>query len=75
MQIKPKAIAQRFRKAYEASYVEAIADTESILAETLHLVEEQFPQMDTASIYRHLAYGHAAHDSNEPASFLTESTE
>jgi hypothetical protein len=61
MQVKPEAVDQRFRRTYEVSYEEAIADTKSILEETLHLVERQFPQMDTAPIYRHLTYVRAAH--------------
>lgn len=61
MEPKPEAINERFRQAYEASYSEAIADTKRILEETLHLVERQFPQMDTALIHRRLAYVRAAH--------------
>lgn len=62
MQTKPEAIDTRFRQAYKASYAEAIADTKSMLEETLHLVERQFPQMDTASTHRRLAYARAAHE-------------
>jgi predicted nucleotidyltransferase len=61
MQVKPQAIGERFRQAYEASYLEAIADTKLILEETLQLVERQFPQMDMAPIHRHLTYVRAAH--------------
>jgi hypothetical protein len=38
-----------------------IADTKQLLEETLHLVETQFPQIDTALIQRRLAYVRAAH--------------
>jgi hypothetical protein len=60
MKFKPEAIGQRFRQAYEAAYPEAIADTKSILEETLELVERQFPQIDTTPIHRRLAYVRAA---------------
>ncbi len=59
--VKPLAISQRFRQAYEASYPEAIADMKALLEETLRLVEEQFPRMDTVLVHRRLAYVRAAH--------------
>jgi predicted nucleotidyltransferase len=62
MQVKPDAIGQRFRQAFEAAYEEAIADTKLILEETLHLAEGQVPQLDTASIYRRLNYVRTAHE-------------
>lgn len=61
MQIKPDRICQRFQQAYEISYTEAITDTKSILEETLHLVESQFPIIDTAPISRRLIYERTAH--------------
>ncbi len=61
MQVKPEAIAQRFRQAYKISCPEATADMKLALEETLHLVERQFPQMDTAQIHRRLAYVRAGH--------------
>jgi len=65
MQVKPEAIDRRFRKAYEAPYGEAIEDIKAILEETVQLVERQFPQMDTALVYRRLYYARAAHNANE----------
>jgi hypothetical protein len=62
MQVKPKNIARRLRRAYIVSYPTAIADTKLILEETLHLIERQFPQIDTASIYRRLVYTRSAHE-------------
>ena len=62
MQVKPDAIGQRFRQAFEESYEVAIAGTKLILEEMLHLVERQFPQMDTLSIYQRLNYVRAAHE-------------
>jgi predicted nucleotidyltransferase len=56
MQIKPGAIERRFRQAYEVPYMEAVEDTQSILEETIALVEKQFPQIETALHYRHLSY-------------------
>jgi hypothetical protein len=75
MQVKPQAIGQRFRWAYETSYADAIAATKQILEETLRLVEKQFPQMNLASVYRHLTYVRTGHDPNESINSLTESTE
>jgi hypothetical protein len=56
IQIKPEEIEHRFRKAYKAPYMEAIADTKSMLEETVHLVERQFPKMEMALVYRRLSY-------------------
>lgn len=62
MQVKPKDIGLRFRQAFEISHAEAIADTKLMLEETLHLVEKQYPQIDTTRIYRHLNYIRAVHE-------------
>ncbi len=62
MPVKPAAISQRFRQAYEISYAEVITDTKSILEETLHFVEGQFPHMDVTPIHRRLTYVRAAHE-------------
>lgn len=60
MPIKPDAADHRFRSAFAAPRMEAVADTQRILEETLYLVEDQFPQMDLAKVYRRLAYKRAA---------------
>jgi hypothetical protein len=39
-----------------------MADTAQVLQETLELVEQLVPQMDTALVRRRLAYTRAAHD-------------
>jgi hypothetical protein len=65
MQVKPESIDRRFRQVYEISYTEAIAETRSLLEETVSLVEMQFPNMDMTQIYRRLAYVRAPHDANE----------
>ncbi len=75
MQIKPEDIDRRFRKAYEASYMEAIEDTKSIIEEIVHLAERQFPQIDTALIYRRLAYTRAIQNSKTYLDFPEESPE
>lgn len=62
MQVKPDAIGERFQRAYKVTYKEALADTKLILEETLHLVERQFPQINTAQIYHHLAYVRTTHE-------------
>ena len=72
MGIKPEAVDLRFRRTYQAPYMEAIADMGSILLETVHLVERWFSQLDMASIYRHLNYRRAPHAAGEPAHFSTE---
>jgi predicted nucleotidyltransferase len=75
MQIKPEAIDRRFRQAYEAPFMEAIADTRLMLEETVNLVERQFPKLDTALVYRHLSYTRAAQCVNEHVHFPAESPE
>ncbi len=72
MQVKPEEIDRRFRKAYETTYAEAIEDTKSILEEIVHLVEEQFPQIDTSLVYRRLSYLRAAQNVNAHAAFPKE---
>jgi predicted nucleotidyltransferase len=71
MQVKPESIEHRFRQAYETSYAEAITDTKSILAETVHLAEKQFPQLDTSLIYRRLDYMRAAQSGDKFVRFLS----
>lgn len=56
MPIKPAAVEQRFRQAFKASYADAVQDTPQLLHETLALVEQTFPQVDTAAVRRRLAY-------------------
>jgi len=75
MQIKPENIGYRFQHAFEVSFDEAISDTRLILEETLHLVEKQFPQIETAPIYRHLSYVRAVHDADEPFDFVKDAPE
>ena len=75
MQVKPEAIDRSFRKAYETSYAEAIEDTKSILEEIVHLVEGQFPQIDTSLVYRRLSYLRAAQNVNAHVAFPKDSRE
>jgi hypothetical protein len=72
MQVKPAAIDYRFRQAYKVPYTEAIADTKLLLEETVQLVERQFPQIDTALLYRRLEYMRAAQSSNETVRLFSE---
>jgi predicted nucleotidyltransferase len=65
LSVKPERIEHRFRQAYETSYMEAITDTKLILEQTIHLVQKQFPQMDTTLLHRRLAYIRAAQDNKE----------
>jgi hypothetical protein len=52
--------------------MKAIEDTESILEEIVHLVERQFPQIDTALVYRRLSYIRATQNANARVKFHTE---
>lgn len=75
MQIKPDAIDRRFRKAYEMPYAEAIENTKSILEEIVHLVERQFPQIDTSLVSRQLSYTRVSQNADAHIVFPTESLE
>jgi Domain of unknown function (DUF4037) len=61
MQVKPKNIEQRLRRAFATPYAEAIADTKQVLEETLELVERQFPRLDTTKARRQLGYTRSGH--------------
>jgi predicted nucleotidyltransferase len=75
MPVKPEAIEARFRQVYQASYQETIAETKLILEEIVHLVEKQFPRLDTTLIHRRLSYTRTAQFANEHARFLAGSPE
>ncbi len=62
MQIKPDNIGPRFRQAYETPYIETIADTKLLMEETIHFVQEQFPQIDMGTVYSRLTYVRASHE-------------
>jgi len=59
MQVKPKNVDQRLRRAFTLPYAEAIADTRQVLEETLELVELQFPSLDTTLVRHRLGYTRA----------------
>ena len=61
MPVKPVAIEQRFRQAFQAPYDDAVQDTARLLHETLDLVQRHFPHLDTTAVARRLAYTRAAH--------------
>ncbi len=65
MSIKPVDVERRFRQAFTAPYAEAIADIARLLAETVALVEQHFPQLDTTAIHHRLAYARRVY--TEPA--------
>jgi hypothetical protein len=56
MPVKPDALDHRFRSAFEVPRMEAVADTQRVLKETLDLAKDQFPQMDLTKVYHRLAY-------------------
>jgi hypothetical protein len=60
--VQPKDTAQRFRRAFIIPYPEAVAGTARVLDETLGLVEQHFPQVDTSAARRRLAYTRAAYE-------------
>ncbi len=60
--IQPKDTAQRLRCAFAVPYPEAVANMACLLDETLALVEQRFPQLDTAWARRRLAYTRAAYE-------------
>ena len=62
MQAKPPDVARRFRRAFSVPHAEAMADTAQVLQETLELVEQHVPKMDTTFVRRRLAYARAAHN-------------
>ena len=61
MIIKPKNIDQRLRQAFVLLPVEAITETQKLLLETLALVENHFPSIDTARVRKQLEYTRTAH--------------
>jgi hypothetical protein len=73
--VKPDSIDYRFRNAYEVPYTEAVEDMKLILEEIVHLVERQFPQIDTALVHRRLSYTRAAQNVNAHTNFQAESRE
>jgi hypothetical protein len=50
MRVKPADIVRRFRKAYICPQAEAISDTLALVGETLNLVEERCPQIETSTV-------------------------
>jgi len=62
MAVKPDDVAQRLRRAFAVPYSDAVADMAQVLDETLTLVEQRFPQLDTSGARRRLAYTRAAYE-------------
>jgi hypothetical protein len=60
--VKPDDVAQRLRRAFAVPYPEAAADMACLLDETLALVEQRLPQVDTSRARRRLAYTRAAYE-------------
>lgn len=56
LEIKPDAIAARFRHALAADREQAVADTRRLLFEVLELVERAFPELESAAHRRRLEY-------------------
>jgi hypothetical protein len=60
--VRPKDTAPRLRRAFAVPYSEAVGDMAQLLDETLTLVEQHFPQLDTSGARRRLAYTRAAYE-------------
>lgn len=61
MPVKPVDVEQRFRRAFQSPYDDAVLDTTCLLHETLDLVKSHFPHLDTTAVIRRLAYTRTAH--------------
>lgn len=66
MALKPQDIGRRFREIFTVSPPAAAADMKGILMETLDLVQEAFPEIDSSQVYRRLAYQRTAHSKDGP---------
>jgi hypothetical protein len=62
MGVKPRDVVRRFREAFHRPQDEAIADTVAVVQETLSLVDERYPQVDTASMHKKLSLPRRAYD-------------
>jgi hypothetical protein len=62
MRVKPTDIAHRFRRAYTCPQAEAIRDTVDVVQETLTLVKENCPQVDTSVVKRRLRMPRRVYD-------------
>jgi predicted nucleotidyltransferase len=56
MPLKPHSIANRFRSACATPQAAAVADTQSVLLEIVQLIEDRFPEIDTALARRRLEH-------------------
>ena len=59
--VKPKNMDLRLRRAFALPYAGAIANTKQLLEETVALVEQEFPDLDTTRVRLQLAYTRAEH--------------
>jgi len=64
LELKPPDIADRFQKAFRCLPQEAIADTRRALEETLLLVNESYPAINTHKAHRKISYHRTALDAN-----------
>ncbi len=62
MRVKPADIESRFRRAYSAAREEAMGDTLAVTMDTLSLVDEHCPQVDTAAAKRRLCTPRRAYE-------------
>lgn len=68
LRLKPINLEQRFRHTFRCPPSEAIDHTRQIIDETLTLVNDRFPQIDTDSIRRENSFSRTAH--NQPVNLI-----
>ncbi|MBN1994767.1 MAG: nucleotidyltransferase domain-containing protein [Anaerolineae bacterium] len=61
MPIKPPDVEQRFRNAFNCPQDESVGDMFRLINETLFLVEQHYPQIDTTAVRKRLSISRAAH--------------
>ena len=70
MAVVPSDVGWRFRQAYARSQDEAICDTLAVVAETLDLVEQHMPQVDTSRARKRFSVPQRAYE--RPVEFWSE---
>ncbi len=73
LSLKPKNIEQRFRQSFQLPYDMATLDTTRLLHETLDLVKQHFPYLDTTAVSQRLAYTRTAYPQAVKFDFLLKS--
>jgi predicted nucleotidyltransferase len=56
LEVKPRGVAARMRRAFAASHEDAVKETRQLLLEILQLVDDRYPGFDLTSVHRRLDY-------------------